>query len=285
MESASPPTVVASRIHLTRLMALWRSAGWPSRDAVEIDLLAAGWVVRHSGPGGHETPQLTDAGLQLLAAARQRNQRARSAHDRLAHRVALQLMTTGRLVWRELSLRAQVPAEAAAVASPAAGLLFAPDEPPDGVGDAPGQGDGKAWRMARPDVFSVRHTSVERYLQPMVHEIKVSRADLLSDLRHAAKRAAYQWLCGECHYVFPAGIAEPEELPDELGVWVVHGDIDQGRLELLRPARHAACELPFAVWMALAQATPLRADHDGLQAHLGAPPQEANTQAAPPPPP
>lgn len=46
--------------------------------------------------------------------------------------------------------------------------------------------------MARPDVFSVRHTSVEAYLQPVMHEIKVCRADLLSDLRHAVKREAYQ---------------------------------------------------------------------------------------------
>ena len=59
--------------------------------------------------------------------------------------------------------------------------------------------------MARPDVFSVRHTSVESYLQPMVHEVKVSRADLLSDLRHDAKRESYQWLSCETYYVFPAG--------------------------------------------------------------------------------
>ena len=53
--------------------------------------------------------------------------------------------------------------------------------------------DGNAsWRIARPDVFSVRRTSVEDYLQPMVHEVKVSRADLLSDLRHSAKRESYQ---------------------------------------------------------------------------------------------
>ena len=37
---------------------------------------------------------------------------------------------------------------------------------------------GKAtWRMARPDVYSVRHTTVEDYLQPMVHEVKVSLLD------------------------------------------------------------------------------------------------------------
>jgi hypothetical protein len=104
-----------------------------------------------------------------------------------------------------------------------------------------------------------------------VHEIKVSRADLFSDLRHAAKRASYQWLCCECHYVFPAGMAQPAELPEALGVWVVHGDIETGRLEQLRPARHASCTLPFSVWLALAKATPWQPEHDPRQTHLGQP--------------
>ena len=139
------------------------------------------------------------------------------------------------------------------------------------------------WRMARPDVFSVRNTSVEAYLQPVVHEIKVSRADLFSDLRHAAKRASYQWLCCECHYVFPAGMAQPEELPLDLGVWVIHGEIDTGRLEQLRPARHNSCTLPFPVWLSLAKATAWQPDRDTRQIHLGQPsgPLPGTTEAAP----
>lgn len=93
----------------------------------------------------------------------------------------------------------------------------------------------------------------------MVHEVKVSRADLLSDLRHAAKREAYEWLAGACCYVFPHGIAEPQELPEAYGVWVLHGDPDDAdaRFEQLRAPRHVARALPFAVWMALAKAAPL----------------------------
>ena len=234
-------------------MHVWRSGGWPCRDAIEIDLIAAAWVQLSRADSGHETLVLTNAGIQLLAAARQRNQRAASAHDRLADRVAQQLMQAGRIAWRELSLRAQITMA---------------DEPP---ADPP----KTAWRIARPDVFSVRNTSVEAYLQPVVHEVKVSRADLLSDLRHAAKRESYQWLCSECFYVFPAGIARADEIPEAFGVMVVHGDIATGALELLRPARHVSCSLPFAVWLALAKATPLRNGADGadaVQLHLGEPP-------------
>lgn len=228
-------------------MQLWRSGGWPCRDAIEIDLIAAAWVSVAMADSGHETLKLTEAGIQLLAAARRSKQRAASAHDRLAERVARQQMEAGRIVWRELSLRARVSS-----ADEAAKAL---------------------WRIARPDVFSVRNTSVEAYLQPIVHEVKFSRADLQSDLRHDAKRASYQWLCCECFYVFPAGIAQVDEIPEAFGVMLLHGEIDDGRLELVRPARHSPCSLPFAVWLALAKATPLRGSELDVapQLHLGEP--------------
>jgi hypothetical protein len=99
--------ITPRRAHLTRLMSIWRSAGWPCRDAIELDLLAAGWAKHSETADGHETIRLTDAGIRLLAEARQRNQRSLSAHDRLALRVAAQLSAAGRVVWRELSLRAR----------------------------------------------------------------------------------------------------------------------------------------------------------------------------------
>lgn len=274
-------TPVLGRSHLSRLMQIWRSAGWPCQDAIEIDLLAAGCVVSQTSPTGHDTLRLTDLGIRLLAETRQQRQRVWSAHDRLSARIASQLSQAGRIVWLELPLRAAVPwpelSEAQADAAPMRAAESVPmdqlwPDDPEAIGGAPAPSARRQartyWRMARPDVFSVRHTSVRAYLHPMVHEIKVSRADLLSDLRHEAKRAAYQWLCSECYYVFPAGIAEPDEIPAEFGVWVVHGDVAEGRLELLRPAQHQPCELPFDVWMALARATPIVADPAGVQGLL-----------------
>ena len=265
MHSALP--IAPRRIHLTRLMSIWRSAGWPCRDAVELDLVAAGWAMLVEGADGHETIRLTDAGVRLLADFRQRNQRSLSAHDQLAVRVAAHLMASGRIVWRELSLRARIAADdllpdgAAPMIDEA---LWLDDE---ATSEQPHQGKA-SWRMAKPDVFSVRRTSVEDYLQPMVHEVKVSRADLLSDLRHAAKRESYQWLSCETYYVLPAGVAEPHEIPEAFGVWLLSGTIDSGTLELARPARHMPCRLPFAVWMALAKATPTRSDDASTQREL-----------------
>jgi len=269
----TPLPIALTRFHRTRLMQIWRSAGWPCKDGLEIDLLAAGLIAPHLTPEGFETLRLTDEGIRTLALARQRSVRAQSAHDRLAQKFAAQLLTAGRIVWTELSLRAVIeggpsPATATVVtpgAVPDMPPLWSDDETPASRAAA------NVWRIARPDLFSVRNTSVPAYLQPMVHEIKYSRADLLSDLRHDAKRQAYQWLCEECYYVFPAGVAEAHEIPEHFGIWLLHGGLDDGHFEMLRPARHASCTLPFAVWMALCKATPLRSEANLAQSHLGGP--------------
>lgn len=265
-----------TRAHLSRLMKIWRSAGWPSRDPIDIDLLAAGWVSLVGDHPANECLRLTDAGVALLAQSRQAQRRSESAHDKLALRMTEVLMDAGRLVWHELSLRAKVQAEEAGAPDEGTAAVVHAGEPTplweDDTSDtsAPTDPSGKPhrWRLARPDLFSVRRTSNPHYLHPVVHEVKVSRADLLSDLRHHAKRSSYQWLASECHYVFPHGLAEPQELPEELGVWVIHGDIETGRLEMLRPARHAPCTLPFDVWMALAKASPVRRPLERSQAEL-----------------
>ncbi len=281
--SDSPRSAPITRFHRTRLMQIWRSAGWPCKDGLEIDLLAAGLISLHIAADGCETLRLTDEGIRMLAQARQRSVRALSLHDRLGQKFAAQLLASGRIVWTELSLRAVIDtvpmgdvvppaatADAPANTAPAMAPLWADEDHAPAARAA-----ANVWRMARPDLFSVRNTSVPAYLQPMVHEVKASRADLLSDLRHDAKRQAYQWLCEECYYVFPAGIAEPKEIPEHFGIWVLHGSVEDGRFELLRPARHNRCTLPFAVWMALCKATPLRSEDELAQVHLGEPPAPA----------
>ncbi len=203
---------------------------------VELELLAAGLVERLRDAYGRETLRVTDAGVTMLVATLQNNRAARDAHETLVERVAREMQRAGRIVWRGLSLRARVGDEAQA-----------------------------RWAMAMPDVFSIRHTTVEAYVEPVVHEIKVRRADLLSDLRHEAKRAAYLQLSSECWYVIREGIARPEEIPAECGVLVA---ADTG-LQLARPAPKRAMAMGFALWMVLARATPMDNDDDA-QGQLGA---------------
>jgi hypothetical protein len=67
--SSSPVTL--KRIHAQRLREVYRSAGWPHQDVVEIDLLAAGLLDRVTTDSGHAVVRLTDAGIQHLASATQ----------------------------------------------------------------------------------------------------------------------------------------------------------------------------------------------------------------------
>ena len=284
-----PASTRFSPAHLRRLREVWRSAGWPYQDLIEIDLLAAGLLARQCDALGRQTVQVTDAGIQQLAETLARNRQARSAHEDLVARVAREMQRAGRVVWRGLSLRARVgeagvaaPAlasrrAAAAVSAPPAASPpsgAASPAPPDAAAIAlPGAavGDEPGWAIAMPDVYSIRHTTVEDYVEPIAHEIKVRRADLLADLRRPAKGEAYRWLSGECWYVIREGIARPEEIPEVYGVLLASAD---GALDVARPAPRRAMRLPFTVWMALARATPERADpaDDGLgQLALGGP--------------
>lgn len=223
-----------TRIHLQRLRLLWRSAGWPSQDLVEVELLAAGWVERLQEVDGRERLRVTDAGVAHLAASLNRNRAARDTHELLVARVAVEMQRAGRIAWRGLALRAGLPAPDAA------------------------EGGKTLWVNAMPDVYSLRNSTVEDYLEPAIHEIKVSRADLLGELRRPAKSAAYRALCGQCWFVIKAGIADADEIPPEYGVLIGH----DSHLELARPAPRRAHKPDFATWMALARATPLAPPDD-----------------------
>lgn len=217
---AAPPRAGLGNVHRRRLREVYRSAGWPCQDGVEVELLAAGLLQRERGPFGHETVRVTDAGIAVLAETLHKNRARRDVHEDLVADVARQMTGAGRLAWRGLAVRAKV---------------------------------GSGWVMAMPDVFSIRHTTVEAYVEPIVHEVKVQRSDLLADLRRAAKREAYLQLGGECWYVIRDGIARADEIPPECGVLVAGA----GRLEVVRPAPRRQARIGFSLWMALARATPV----------------------------
>ncbi|MDD4941954.1 MAG: hypothetical protein PHQ13_00270 [Rhodoferax sp.] len=175
--------------------------------------------------------RVTDAGIQHLATATQGNRQARSVHETLVDKVVEAMLRDGRLVWTNLSLRARLAGESETE---------------------------HRWKMCQPDVFSIRNSSRQEYLEPIVHEIKVSRADLLGDLKRPEKRAAYLDVGGQCWYVLGCDrsghpIAKPNEIPVECGVMICEND----KLEVMRMApRIKAKDLPFSVWMELAKATP-----------------------------
>ena len=269
--------LVCTAGHERRLRDIWRSAGWPCHDNIELDLLAAGLVCRLMDGSGRETLRLTDAGIEKLALKRQRHQAALTAHEALVQQVALQQQRAGRVVWCGLTLRAPLVGSGGQQESkqqskqqsqqperrdgalqqlPVLADLAEPAPSSDHASEpleAAQAAQSVQWVLAMPDVYAIRHTTVEAYVEPAAFEIKVSRADLLGDLRRPAKAAAYLALASQCWYVLKRGIADLDEIPAVFGVlWA-----DEARLDVGRPAAVRAFRLPFAVWMALARAQPL----------------------------
>lgn len=215
----SEPGVQLGRAHWQRLRQMYRSAGWPCLDNIEVDLLASGLLQRVVPENGREYLRVTDAGIQALSEWLKGNRRSRSAHQALVDKTAEWLATQGRVAYTELSLRAR---------------------PQD------------KWLKVRPDIYSIRRTSREAYLEPAAYEIKVRRADLLSDLKRPDKRNGYLFTASCCFYVINEGVAAAEEIPPECGVIIA---TDTG-LSVARPAPVSEFEMPFSTWMALARATP-----------------------------
>ena len=84
--------------HQRRLREVWRSAGWPFQDLIEIELLAAGFLSRERDGHGRETVRVTDAGIAQLAQTLQRMVGALEEVDpRAAERVRCALRWLARL--------------------------------------------------------------------------------------------------------------------------------------------------------------------------------------------
>ena len=205
------------RIHDQRLRAIYRSAGWPCLDPIEIELLAAGLLERVQPERGAEYLRVTDAGIQRLAHALGNNRTARDRHEQLVQRVAEEQVRQGRIAFQGLT------------------LLGKP---------------GETWLHLRPDVFSIRNTTREDRVEPVVHEIKVSRADLLGDIKKPEKRAAYLAVSAECYYVLAEGIGTADDVPPECGVIIATATA----LERVRAALARPMTVSFSTWMALAKA-------------------------------
>ena len=240
MSLSDSPGLKLGRFHTKRLRDVYRSAGWPFLDTVEIELIAAGLLEQVTEQTGHATVRVTASGIAHLALSIQRNRQNRSAHEILVDRVGQEMLRDGRIVWTDLGLRAGLTA---------------------------GVGEPVRWKMCRPDVFSIRNTTVASYLEPIVHEIKVSRADLLGDLKCKDKRDSYIDVGGQCWYVLGCDskgrpIGHADDVPEECGVLIAEPD----RLHVARnAAKRASRDLPFAIWMALAKAVPLHSSNSMAQ--------------------
>jgi hypothetical protein len=87
-QAIQPP--ILKRIHMQRLRQMYRSAGWPRLDSIEIDLIAAGLLERVNPKGKPEYLRVSDSGMQVLAQSLQSNRAAYNTHEAMVRKVAEQ---------------------------------------------------------------------------------------------------------------------------------------------------------------------------------------------------
>lgn len=212
--------MLLTRLHYRRLRHYWQGKGLPGggaslADGIDLDLAAAGLILRRDSFGGiyfATTPE----GERELHAEKQREIDRRAPHHQLAGRLAMHLQEKGRITWENIELRVDLP-------------------------------DGNR-QLVRPDVYSLAATYNENNLSPSVHEIKVSRADFLSDVAKAEKRSGYAAVAESVFYVAPVGLVDPAEVPEECGLIV---EREAGVFELVKRPKKRAVRLSPSTFMRL----------------------------------
>lgn len=163
-------------------------------DNTDLDLIRVGAVNYHQGTS-RDYLVITRVGVQLLSEALEEKRLAHLPHNSLAVRLANHLQASNRITWLNIEFKV---------------------------------GTGV---LVRPDVFSVVATLNETRLVPMVHEVKATRADFLSDVRTPEKRDAYSKIACYVQYCVPDGLVDVTEVPGNCGLIIERRD---GTFETVR---------------------------------------------------
>jgi hypothetical protein len=209
-------TKTVTRRHVTRLRHYFARAGGSyihRLDGIDLDLLGQGLVKNEPNNfSGGSVVSLTDKGVKTLHAHRQADIENRNGHHSLGNRVAAMLRAKGRMTWENVELRHKRYTK----------------------GEGQNQINYEHFQYVRPDVFSIEPTLKHERANPCVHEIKVSRADFLTEMAKPEKREAYAGMAEAVYFVAPEGIIKPEEVPDGCGLLV---EAPSGEFKLLKRPR------------------------------------------------
>jgi len=175
----------------TRRLRLYVSRTRPSAsdDMTDLDLEVMGLIeIDRRTSHFEKRVTVTTRGRAAIYDDRQAKIAAQSPHHELASRLAACLRSASRLAWENVEFKAEF-----------------------GINDS---------CHVRPDVFSIAATHNHAKLAPAIHEVKISRADFLSDIAKPKKRQAYRQIAGCMVYVVPAGLIEASEVPEECGLLI-----------------------------------------------------------------
>jgi len=210
-------TIAWSRKHLSRLRRYWEAGGnglASSGDAIALELTAGGMLAMRGTPGCLNLV-ITQAGIATLEEELARERSRRRPHHDLAGRLAGWLRGKGRITWENIELPASV---------------------------------GDSVLCVRPDVYSLACTYNEKRINPSVYEVKVSRADFLSDLANVEKRLGYSTLSEYFFHAAPRGLIALDELPAECGLVE---EVSEGDFLVSRRAPKRKCAMDAKLFMNL----------------------------------
>lgn len=169
-------------------------------DVIDLDLIGFKLIETQPCKYSGNKITLTPLGTEVLHRHRQATITARSVHHDLGGRLAEYLRKQGRITWENIEFR---------------NWLMEKTHPISKVTI-----DYAHWQCVRPDVFSILPSLQMKNANPCVHEVKISRADFLSDLSKPEKRDAYAAMAEAVYYVAPEGMISPAEIPPGLGLLV-----------------------------------------------------------------
>lgn len=204
------PLPTLTRAHHKRLRTLF-SYGRPVHvgqlGGVELDLLVLGLIAQDDTRHHHGSAvvKVTQAGIDMLNAERQRLVAAQRPHHDLAARLSAHLRTKGKFTWENVEFRNPSP-------------VYVPG----------------AWGGVRPDVFACLPSLRAERAAPEIYEVKVSRSDFLADLARPDKAGAYLDLAGAVYYCASEGLIKPAEVPSPYGLICERAD---GEFVLAKRAR------------------------------------------------
>ncbi len=205
IECATKPVLTPA--HISRLRKLW-SLGRPmlagELGGIDLDLIVHGFA-ETAGGAYTQTAMLTVTrrGVAHLNEARQGLIGAQRPHHELGGRLAQHLQGKGLHTWENVE-------------------FINPDwtQP-------------RRWGSVRPDVFACLPSLKAESAAPAIYEVKVRRADFLSDLAKPEKREAYAQLAEAVYYCCPDGLIDKAEMPDGFGLLV---EVAPGSFELKKKA-------------------------------------------------
>lgn len=183
-----------------------------ARDGTDLDLLGAKLISINTTKWS-DYAEITELGIQVLHQHRQADLSARRVHHDLGGRLSEYLRKQGRITWENVEFRNRVKDESI---------------------------NHEYWQCVRPDVFSINPSLEPKYFNPCVHEVKVSRADFMSDMAKPKKHEAYAAMSEAVYYVAPEGIIQPAEMPKGYGLLV---ERSEGEFVLIKRPRKRKIQL------------------------------------------